>query len=67
MKGALTHVDFAAMPSKGETPTFTLVFNSKVPRVPGENLKAEVRLYFPTLLSDNVEEVFIKLRGSIVT
>lgn len=52
---------------KDETPALSLLFDQKVPRVPGETIAGEVHLYFPTLVADNVEEVHIKLRGSIVT
>ena len=52
---------------KDDTPALTLVFDQRVPRIPGETITGEVHLYFPTLLADNVEEVHIKLRGSIVT
>ena len=52
---------------KDETPALSLIFDPKVPRVPGQVLDGEAHIYFPTLLSDNIEEVHLKLRGSIVT
>ncbi|KIP10197.1 hypothetical protein PHLGIDRAFT_22411 [Phlebiopsis gigantea 11061_1 CR5-6] len=50
-----------------DIPALSLVFNPRIARVPGEVLQGEVHLYFPTLLSDNIEEVHLKLRGSVVT
>jgi hypothetical protein len=45
----------------------SLVFDNKRVRVEGETLEGEVLLYFPKLVEDNVQEVHVKLRGSIVT
>lgn len=52
---------------KDETPALTLLFDPRVPRVAGETIEGEVDLYFPTLVADNVEEVHVKLRGSVLT
>ena len=43
-----------------------LVFDPRL-HVPGEFVEGAVDLYFPKLMDDKVEEVHIKLRGSIVT
>lgn len=51
---------------KEDIPAVSLVFDPRV-RVGGETLEGAVDLYFPSLMEDNVEEVHIKLRGSIVT
>lgn len=53
--------------AKDDIPALGLVFDQKALRVPGEVITGKVHLYFPTLVADNVEEVHIKLRGSIVT
>lgn len=49
-----------------DTPAVRLVFDPRV-RVEGETVEGEVHLYFPTLREDNIEEVHIKLRGSLQT
>ncbi|PSR70565.1 hypothetical protein PHLCEN_2v13604 [Hermanssonia centrifuga] len=44
-----------------------LVFNSDLFKVAGEVLEGEVLLNFPTLQLDKVEEVYVKLEGTIST
>lgn len=48
------------------TPAVDLVIDPQV-RVRGETIEGEVHLYFPTLMKDNIHEVYIKFRGSIKT
>ena len=49
-----------------EAPAVSLMFDNRL-RVAGEVLEGEVHLNFPSLMKDKVEEVHIKLRGSIYT
>lgn len=49
-----------------EIPTISLMFDGRL-RVAGEVLEGEVHVNFPALMKDKVEEVHVKLRGSIVT
>lgn len=52
--------------SSDEIPAIALKYNS-VLRVAGEVIEGEVHLHFPTLMKDKVEEVHVKLRGSVYT
>ncbi|KAI0087757.1 hypothetical protein BDY19DRAFT_953036 [Irpex rosettiformis] len=47
-------------------PAISLMFDKRL-RVAGEVLEGEVHINFPSLMKDKVEEVHIKLRGSIYT
>jgi hypothetical protein len=49
-----------------ELPAISLMFDGRM-RVAGEVLAGEVHLNFPILMKDKVEEVHIKLRGSVYT
>ena len=46
--------------------SISLFFDNSV-RVGGETLRGVVKLQFPGVIQDGVEEVHVKLRGSIVT
>ncbi|KAI0802071.1 hypothetical protein BC629DRAFT_1284933 [Irpex lacteus] len=48
------------------TPTIQLVVQPTL-RVPGEVVEGVAQLYFPNLAKDKIEEVHVKLRGSIYT
>ncbi|KAI0087523.1 hypothetical protein BDY19DRAFT_954117 [Irpex rosettiformis] len=53
------------MPSE-ENQAIRLIFQP-VLRVAGEVIEGEVHLHFPSLMKDRVEEVHVKLRGSVYT
>lgn len=46
--------------------TIVLIFEPTL-RVVGETIRGEVRLYFPGLIKDSLDEVYVKLRGSVFT
>jgi hypothetical protein len=46
--------------------TIRLEFDATL-KVAGETIHGEVRLYFPGLMKDKIEEVHVKLRGSVFT
>ncbi len=46
---------------------FVLLFNSQKLRIAGEVLEGEVCLYFDDLKKDRIQQVYIELRGSIIT
>ncbi|GJE88447.1 hypothetical protein PsYK624_045300 [Phanerochaete sordida] len=51
---------------KDELEAVNLLFDPRL-HVSGEFVEGAVDLYFPKLMEDNIEEVHIKLRGSIMT
>lgn len=52
--------------STPHTPTIQLVVQPTL-RVPGEVVEGVAQLYFPNLAKDKIEEVHVKLRGTIYT
>ncbi|KAI0087761.1 hypothetical protein BDY19DRAFT_953056 [Irpex rosettiformis] len=46
--------------------TITLLFEPTL-KVAGETIKGEVHLNFPGLIKDKIDEVYVKLRGSVYT
>lgn len=49
-----------------QPPAIELLFDRRL-RIAGETLEGEVRLYFPTLMVEEIQEVVVKLCGGIAT
>jgi len=50
-----------------EFPALNLIFSPSRVRVGGEVIHGNVDLYFPSVYKDGIEEVYVKLKGTIIT
>lgn len=52
---------------QADIPALNLIFTDSKVRCGGEIIHGDVDLYFPTLYKDEIEEVYVKLKGNIIT